>query len=162
MKKETKSEPKGAQPITIESLDQLQKMVDAPLYGYIAIDGQPIKITCRRVEGSVEEQIRCLLRKAQPPPNKVAGKDDYDYGNPKFIAEQEHNREVGRNFRVYYGWPILAAQRPGLTDPEQIHQFVVGAIKSQNILDFVSQLIQGEGIGLVERVNFPSTAGSES
>jgi len=55
----------------------------------------------------------------------------------------------------------VAAKRPGLTNADEIHRFVK-TLWSELILELVSATITAGGVGVVERANFTSAAGSES
>ena len=162
MKSKTKPESKSTEPIVIATLDQLQALVDAPVYCDFALDGQLIRVPCKRASQDVEEQIRSIEREAQPKFDPKRGPNgDYDYSAPDYLAKRDKNAKVARALRVYTCCPAVAAQKPGLTDREQIYQYVK-SILSENILELIALTTQGGGVGLVEKVNFTSPAGLEN
>ena len=161
MKKQPPAETETTKPTAIESLDQLQALVDAPVYALFALDNQPLKVPCRRADQALQEQVRALRRKAQPPRMKEAGPngDHYDYGNLAYQEAHERNTKIARALLVYSGCPMVSAKKPGLTDASQIHEFVK-TILSENILEIIAGTVEIGGIGMVERVDFTSAAGS--
>lgn len=161
MKKTTPQTPSTQSngPLVIESLDQLQAMVDAPLYADFTLDGRPIRIACKRLTPVLDEQVRAIRREAQPV--YVPAQKDYDYTDKAYLAKRDANEKIARNLIVYCGCPAIAAKRPGLTDKKQIHDFVRDLL-SEPILEIVALTIQAGGMGLADRVNFTSPAASEN
>jgi len=142
-------------PMKIDSLEQLQALVDAPLECVFKLDGKPVSVMCRRVTQDVDEQIRALQRKAQPP--YIKERNDYDNYNERYLFERDQNQKTARSLLVYTGCPAISAKKPGLTNASDIHRFVK-TILTETILELISLTIQAGGMELVERVNFTSTA----
>jgi hypothetical protein len=149
------AEVSAIKPMKIESLEQLQVLVDAPLECVFKLDGRPVSVTCRRVTQDVDEQVRALQRKAQPP--YIKERNDYDNYNERYLFERDQNQKAARSLLVYTGCPTIAAKKPGLTNAADIHRFVK-TILTETILELIALTIQAGGMELVERVNFTSTA----
>jgi hypothetical protein len=148
--------------VTIESVDQLQTMVDAPVYCTFSLDGTTVRVPCKRVSQDLDEEVRRIRREAQPPFLKERGTSgDYDYTNAAYLAKRDRNEKVARAVLVYSGCPAIAAKKPGLRNAEEIYQFVKG-VWTENILELIALTIQAGGMELVDRANFTSTSASES
>lgn len=154
--------------ISITSLKQLRDLSEKPITVRFALedeDGkQTIKLTCHRLGQAVREQVDALQREAQP---KWSDKrKDYDLLDKTYLAERDLNNLKARSLMVYTGCPAVAAEKPGLTDVNQIYEFVRGLL-ADKILQVIALKIEGSGITLMqerevaERANFTSTADSE-
>ena len=144
------------------SLDELQAVVDAPIWCEFALSGAPIRVECRRLGQAVDEQVRELRRRAQPPFLKDRGPSgDYDYTNAAYLAAKDKNEKIARALMIYAGCPAVAAKKPGLVVPEMIYDYVRGVL-SETVLEILGAVIQGGGLELGGRVNFTSTSASES
>ena len=155
--------PTPPHPLTITSLDELQGLVDAPVYCQFAIDDQIVRIPCRRASQSLDEQVRAIRREAQPKriPNADPAKEYYDYGDKDYMAKRDTNEKIARALLVYCGCPAVAEKKPGLTIPKDIYEFV-RTILSENILELIAGTVAVGGIGIVSQVGFTATAGSEN
>jgi len=140
--------------VTVTSLDQLEKLVAAPIWCEFYLDRQLIRIECRRVGQGVDEQVRALRREAMPPFDSKRGPNgDYDFQNVGFLARRDANEKKARALLIYTGCPAVAAKCPGLTTPDKIHEFVRGLL-SENILDLIASTVSIGGVDLVNRANF--------
>jgi hypothetical protein len=156
--KKTAEKPQ-ATTTTIESLDQLQALIDAPLWCEFRLDGQSVRVACKRVTQIVDEQVRELRRTAQPP--YKAERKDYDYTDTNYLKARDQNEKTARSLVVYCGCPTVAQKNPGLTDPKAIHTFV-RTVLTENIVELICLTIQAGGMELVDRANFTSTSALES
>lgn len=155
-KVETKSNPKV---IEITNIDQLQKLVDEPIYVTFALNGNVVRIKCRRITQALEEQVRKILRKVQPKWNEQ--KKDYDHTDPGYLELRNEADRRARSFIVYSCCPPIAAKQPGLTNETDIHRFV-RELLTENIIELIHLHCQSGGMELVERANFTSTPASGS
>jgi hypothetical protein len=146
--------PKAPEILTITSLDQLQRLIDAPIWCEFKLDGRPMRVECHRPTQALDEQVRALRRKAQPEFKKERGPNgDYDYAAPAFLAAREANEKIARALLIYACCPVVAASRPGLLVPEKIAEYVRGLL-SEGVLDLLATVIQVGGLDLMDRVNF--------
>jgi hypothetical protein len=151
--------PAAPAAVLIESLDQLQQLVECPIYCEFKLDGKLIRLPCKRINQGLDEKVRAIRREAQPPYDER--RKDYNYFDPAFLRLRDRNDKVARAMIVYAGCPAIAAKRPGLVDKEEIHLFV-STVLSENILDLIAATIQVGGMELVDRANFISTSASEN
>ena len=152
--KPTDSQPQAVQPLRIESIAQLQAMVDAHVMCRVVLEPstQMIEIPVQRMSTFTHERRRAWHRKARPPVSKLnpSGVDDND---PKFLEEHERNCRIARSVTVYAHCPLISGQKPGLNDDLKIHEFVNGLF-SELILEAIYLKILGGGLQLEEQVNF--------
>ena len=158
MKKTTEEKP-----ITIESLDQLQTLVNETVQCRFHLDGKLISVPITRISPAVAEREREIRRMAQPPYKQ--DRKDYDPLDATYLKKRDEQATRARNFIVYSCCPAVASKKPGLTAPEDIHTFVQGLL-TENILNFIALSAQGGGMDLdVEAqkgANFTQAPGSES
>lgn len=143
----------------IGNFDELQAICDAPIYCEFKIDGQEIRLPCRRLSPAVDEQVRALRREATPPFVKERG--EYNYFDAAFLKKKDEGEQLVRSLVIYAGCPSVAAKNPGLTNRDDIHRFVKNLL-TENILELIKLTILAGGVELTERTNFTSTAASES
>lgn len=152
--------------LRIQSLDELQKLVDAPLLCAFELDGQLIELDLRRVTPAIEEQRREILRAPQVPWVKErngTAVNDYDPMNPAYLKAKDLAERKARALIVYACCPAVAAKKPGLTNPDDILRFVQ-SILAENILDVIAltALASGLSVEVAGRANFTSVPGSAS
>jgi hypothetical protein len=159
MKKTKENVSKLAMPLRVEHLDQLQSLVDKPVFCQFTLDAQEIELPCKRLTAEMDEEVRKLKRLAQPP--FLKDRNDYDYTNAAYLKTRDENDRKARSLLVYWGCPAVAAKKPGLTNQEEIHKFV-RSILAENILEMIALTVQAGGMEVTQRVNFISPGNSES
>jgi hypothetical protein len=81
--------------------------------------------------------------------------DRYDYNNEKYQAELEKLKRTARALAVYTGCPAVQAGKPGLSNRDEIRDYVQG-ILTEHILNILHLNIMAGGLDVAERVNFTS------
>jgi hypothetical protein len=148
--------------IRIGSADQLQELLSEPLEARFQIGARNICVPISPLSPATADQVRGLQRKARPPYKKDLGTNgDYDYFDTKYLEEKDLNSKKARAITIYCHCPAVAAKKPGLTNPDQIYQFVQ-TLFTENVLDVLAAKIMEGDLSLEAQVNFTSTPGSES
>ena len=148
--------------LRIESLGQLKELLEKPVMCRFEVDGQEIELPCRRLNPKTQEAVQGILREAQPPFKRERGPNgDYDYLDVKYLEKRDKNMKVARALVIYSGCPALAADRTGLTDAQQIYDFIQNGPLSETVLELISLTIQKGGIDVRERADFTSPPASE-
>jgi hypothetical protein len=159
---------KPIQPIKITSLKQLKDRAEKTIPCTFKFDGDLLEIPVRRVTPALADRVRKLRRSVTPPFKKERNPPvgDYDPLDPKYLEAKEALEVKVRALIVYTCCPIIAEQKPGLTDEAEMVPFVQSVIESENILDLIMLTAQAGGMNLDEevqrRANFIFTPGSES
>ena len=145
----------------ITSLAEVLKIIESPVKAQFELDGQPVTLDVRRAMPAVMERRRALLRTPQPP--WVKERNDYDQLNPTYMRQRDEAILQARSLTVYLCVPELAALKPGLTEPAQIHA-AIGALLPETILELLELTAIGGGLDVevARRANFPLAAPSES
>ena len=149
-------------PTKITSLDQLQKLVDAPLVCAFTLDGQTLEVPLRRVSPAIEEQRREVLR-AVPPPPFDKNRGEYDLLHPAYVRGKEQAEKKARSLIVYACCPAIAESKPGLTAVDDIHKYVQSVLV-ENVLDVIALTAMASRISVevARRANFTFPPDSES
>ena len=145
--------------VRIETFEQLKSLCDEPLLCRFELDGKIIELPVKRLTAGIKEQAAEILRAPQPPFDKVRG--DYDYLNPAFLKARDKAEREARAIIIYYGCEAVSKQKPGLPNRTEIYNFVQSLLPEM-VLEMIALTIQKGGVDLAERVNFTSTAASES
>lgn len=147
------------QVIRIESLDQLKTLCDEPVLCRFELDGKTVELPVKRLTAGIKEQVNDILRGPQPPYDKVRG--DYDYLNPVYLKSRDKAEREARAIIIYYGCDTISKQKPGLPNKNEIYNFIQSLLP-ETVLEIIALTVQKGGVDLPERVNFTSTAASES
>jgi hypothetical protein len=155
--------PKLPAILQITSAAQLQQLVEVTVPCVFKLDTQTVSLPVGRMTAHTFEKVRALRRKAVPKWNdKRKAYDEYD---PVYLEEIAKHEKWCRSFIIYSHCPLIAAEKPGLTNEEEIHQHV-SKFFTEHILELISLTIQAGGLERVERieerVGFTSPPASES
>lgn len=160
MKKDTaKNNPAVRPPLT--SLKDILGIVDTPVLATFLLDDRECQIKVRRAMPSVMEKRRALLRSVQPP--FVKERNEYDTLNPQYLQRRDESILQARSLTVYLCCEEVAALKPGLTEPSQIHAAISGLLP-ETILELIELTAIAGGLDaeVTKRANFMSAAPSES
>lgn len=120
------------------------------------LDNQPVRLEVRRLSGPVDELRRALLREPQPQWSKE--RNEYDLLAPAYRAQRDLAEDKARAVVVYHCCPEVAAEKPGLTDPTEIHRFVKDLLPPTVCeLIALTALAGGLNAEVKARANFTST-----
>ena len=108
---------------------------------------------------TIKEQANDILRTPQPPFDKVRG--DYDYLNQNYLKARDKAEREARAVIIYCGCEAISKIKPGLPNKTEIYHFIQSLLP-ETVLEIIALTIQKGGVDLPERVNFSSTAASES
>jgi hypothetical protein len=162
MKKETTTKKGNANAVTpITNLSEVLKIIETPVQAQFELDGRPVQIAVRRALPAVMEKRRALLRAPQPP--YVKERNDYDQLNPQYLRQRDEAILQARSLTVYLCCPELAALKPGLTEPAQIHA-AIGALLPETILELLelTAISGGLDVEVARRANFSLAAPLEN
>jgi len=158
MKNDTQTKPMP-KPMQIQSLDQLQKLVEAPLQCQFVIDGQLVAIEVRRLTPAISERQRAILRSVQP--EYVPARKDYDMLGAKYLAARDKAEDTARAVVIYYCCPIISSQKACSSD-EEIHAYV-NSLLTRPIQEMIAATAEIGGLKrIVEAANFTYPSASES
>src|SRR5437879_4663574 len=124
-----------AKPIRIESVDQLQALIDSPLMCRFNLDQHKVEVPVTRMSQATGEAVRKLRRAAQPP--FIKERADYDHLGAAYLEARDKNEKKARALIVYSHCPAVAEKKPGLTSEDEIYNFVRGLF-SENVLEIIS------------------------
>jgi hypothetical protein len=136
---------------TITSLDELQALLDKPMHCEFVLDRHSVKLECKRLSAAIEEEVRRIRRDVQPPWS--AEKKDYDHLNSQYLQKRDAAERIARSVIVYWGCPQVAAKKPGLIKPAEIHLFVNGLL-TEHILELLALTVQAGGLEVPQRTDF--------
>ena len=150
-----KQEPKAK---NMTSLDELQKLVDAPIKCQFKLDGNLLSIDVKRMTPAIAERRRSILRAVQPP--FKAERKDYDPLDANYLKQRDLAEDKARCITVYFCCPIVAAKKACATD-EEIYTFVNGTL-TRHLQELIELTAQSGGMQMTEAANFTSPAALES
>jgi len=134
---------KAVKPAPIVTLADLQAAIGVALSCEFEIDGKPVKLPVKRIDSTVDEQRRAILRTSVPPYVKERG--DYDLLNPAYRKQKEDAEDVARSLVVYHCCPAVQEGNKGLHDAGAIHNYVKGALPPV-IMEMIALTALGSGL----------------
>lgn len=151
----------------INTFKELQQRLTQPVSCRIALETEAglehLEIPCRRLDPKVKEQADELVLSVVP--EYSAKLKDYDFRDAKYQLALALAQKKARALLVYAHCPVVAGEKPGLTDATAIYEFVQGLLV-EPVIEALALRIEGSGMRVLRevesRANFTSIAGSES
>jgi hypothetical protein len=166
----TPNPPSAANPSVtrIASLAQLKALCEMQHFCTFELDDKPVEIPIIRLSPEATDKIDSLETELFPP--IIRGKTPRDEGYPfdheeyrRYATKREALTKTIRALTIYQGCPAIRQAKPDLQTREEITAFIqggAGANLTDLILEKIFLDIRKGGMGLVERANFTSAAGS--
>ena len=153
-----KNKNENGKPVLMKSLDELQKLVEAPIKCQFKLDGQLLVIDVKRMTPAIAERKRAIERSVQPPFKKE--RNDYDPLDPDYLKKRDAAEDKARCVVVYFCCPIVQAKKACATD-EEITALVQGML-TRNLQDLIALTAEAGGLQRVtEAANFTLPAALE-
>ena len=153
MKEKNKLEAKK-----LTTLSDLQLLVEKPMRCGFTIDGQTVEIEVKRLTPAVEDKVREILRRVQPPFKKDRGPHgDFDPLDPEYLKKRDAAEDTARAVTVYYCCPMVAAGKqlagPGPTGEQEILNYV-NSILPRNLQELIEMTAKSGGLRVEDVANF--------
>lgn len=123
--------------------------------------GHKARLKARYLTPAEDARITLIVRQVPPKmiPGIRAGEQVPDMTDPDYIQRLQAARLKARALTLYLCVPAFAEERPGLTDLEQVAQFVQGRLH-EDILEMLYEKISAGLVSLEDKVNFFLPRGS--
>lgn len=184
MKKKTTSPAKPNEPKAVESLEDLNRIVQKEFFIELQIGfpsassdndmtlrqvdvaetrtGTTVRFKIRRLKPFETQRVADIQNEVIPPMRKVRqGRDDAeepDFMNPEYLKAREIARIRGRALAVYLGVDVFNREKTSLGSIDEIFEFVQGKL-TDHILDVLFNAVNDSGVEKAHLVNFTSTSG---
>lgn len=154
-------------PTVIHTFKELKQRLEQPVSCRIALETgrgvETLEIPCRRLDPKVKEQADAIVLSVVPEYSQKL--KDYDFRDASYQLKLAVAQKKARALLVYAHCPLVAAEKPGLTDQTQIYEFVQGLLV-EPVLEALALRIEGSGMRVLREVesqaNFTSMRASES
>jgi hypothetical protein len=148
----------SAKEAPIQTLEELQKICRAPLRCEFILQEKKVTVEVHRLTPLQTDEIEAIRREPTPPilKGRTPEENKPNYEDPAYKDACAKHGKLARAMTIYFGCPLFATEKPGLTNREHVYEFVQSKL-TDLILEVIYLTISGEALRVREvneKVNF--------
>lgn len=159
-----KPAPKESEPRSIASLNDLNQLCRESIEAAVRTPKGVVRIRMRTLTPAESNRIQDLMDEVMPPYLKDkdgAPTDRLDVTDAAYLRRKREVMRKARSLGLYWSVDVMRAGKPGLTDVNEIHEFV-SAQATDTVLEQLWTILASDvtpGPALEEGVHFFSQPG---